>query len=201
MDHVYSLRWHDERRQPIDPMTEDEARAAWERGPLLSVSGGEGLGDGTGGVVPAYTIEMDAHAESCRVVHYNAVGSRAAEMDWRTEKGRLFLFAAIEYLHHDEEEFYDIAKASREFFFRPDGYCELTTQVAASGAVTVEEFSDVDVSSQWVDPLTWGDLGPPRIARGRLVGLRPVSRSRPRRRASPRAPARRCPARPPRRGR
>ena len=113
-------------------MTEDEARAAWEKGPQVGVAAGEDLAPG---VVPAYSLEMSAHGEDVRVIHYAPEGSVEAVLDYGTIDGRLFLEEVAEYLYPDDGQFHGMAgsTAVRSYFFKPDGYAELTTRVEEAG--------------------------------------------------------------------
>jgi hypothetical protein len=164
MKYLYGWSWHDEDRHPIDGLTEDEARKAWEDGPQLGVAAGEDLEPGR---VPAYSLEMNAHAEDVRVKHYNAEGSIEAVLDYGTFEGRLFLEQATEYLYPDDGEFHTAfgSTAIRMYFFKPDGHAELRTRMRETEVETVEEFDGVDVSDHWLDPLEWGDWD--RIGRHR----------------------------------
>lgn len=156
MKYLYGWKWHDEDRHVIDELTEAQARKAWDDGPQLGVVAGDGLTDGG---VPAYSLEMNAHAEDVRVNHYTPEGSIEAVLDYGTIDGRLFLEQVSEYLFPDDGEFHTSfsATAIRMYFFKPDGSCRLRTRVTETGAETVEEYDGVDVSDHWLDPLEWGD--------------------------------------------
>jgi hypothetical protein len=153
---LYGWKWHSSGRFPIDEMTEDQARTAWEKGPQLGVAAGDDLAPGT---VPAYSLEMSPYAEDVRVVHYTPEGSIEAILDYGTIDGRLFLEEVTEYVYPDDGQFkeQDGCTANRGYFFKPDGYAELRSRVKETGVETVEEFTSVDVSDHWLDSLEWGD--------------------------------------------
>jgi len=164
MKYLYGWAWHDEDRHPIDELTEEQARTAWDDGPQLGVAAGEGLADGA---VPEYSLELSPHGEDVRVNYYTSEGSIEAIYDYGTIDDRLFLEEVTEYLYPDDGQHHShIANlAVRMYFFKPDGYCRLRTRIKETGVETVEEFSDVDVSDHWLDPLAWGDWD--RIGRHR----------------------------------
>jgi len=164
MRYLYGWKWNERRRAPVDEMTEQEARAAWEQGPQLGVAAGPDLEPG---VVPEYSLTASPHGEDVSVRHYAAEGSVEAVLAYGTVDGRLFLEEVTEYLYPDDGQFHSQMAnlAVRRYFFQPDGYCRLRTRIKEAGAETVEEFSDVDVSDHWLDPLAWGDWD--RIGRHR----------------------------------
>lgn len=156
MNYLYGWKWNERTRAVIDEMSEDQARTAWEDGPQLGVAAGEDL---VPGVVPEYSLELNAHAEDVRVNRYTPVGSIEAVLDYGTVDGRLFLEQVAEYLYPDDGRFHGMSGSSalRMYFFKPDGYAQLRTRIKETDVETVEEFTDVDVSDHWLDPLEWGD--------------------------------------------
>lgn len=164
MNYLYGRAWHEHGRFPVDEMTEEQARTAWEKGPQLGVAAGEDLDHGA---VPEYVLEMNAGAEDVDVYRYDAAGSIVASLGWQTKDGRLFLSDVAEWLYPDDGEFHeqDQCLAVRKYLFKPDGYARLRSDVKEAGAATVEEFTGVDVTDHWLDPLTWGDWD--RIGRHR----------------------------------
>lgn len=156
MQYLYGWKWNERERHPVNEMTEEQARASWETGPQLGVAAGEELAPGT---VPEYSLELSAHGEDVRVIRYTPEGSVEAILDYGTIDGRLFLEEVSEYLYPDDGEFHGMAGnlAVRSYFFKPDGYAELTTRIKEAQADKVEEFTGVDVSDHWLDPLEWGD--------------------------------------------
>jgi hypothetical protein len=156
MQYRFGWKWNDDGRHPVDEMTEEQARRAWTAGPQLGVVAGEDVSDGT---VPAYSLEMSPEAADVRVNHYDAAGSIEAILDYGTIDGRLFLEEVTEYLYPDDGEYHSQmgSLAVRMYFFKPDGHCELRSRVKETGVETVEEFTDVDVSDHWLEPLSWGD--------------------------------------------
>jgi hypothetical protein len=156
MTYLYCWKWNERRRSPVDELTEEQARRAWEDGPQLGVAAGERLEPGK---VPAYTLTMSPHGEDVSVHRYTAEGSIESITGYETFEGRLFLSDVTEYLYPDDGQFHGMSAstASRTYTFRPDGYSRLRTSVEEADADTVEEFTDVDVSDHWLDPLEWGD--------------------------------------------
>ena len=154
MQYLYGWAWHPELRKPIKELSEKQARARFEKGPQLGVTA---LPEPGG--VPIYTITMSAGAQDVRVHRYDEQGSETANIDYTVLDGRLFLEEAAEWLYADDGQFHDFlgAKASRSYVFKPDGTAKLRSRMTDAEAETVEEFSDVDVSDHWIDPLTWGD--------------------------------------------
>jgi hypothetical protein len=164
VNYLYGRSWHQHGRFPIDEMTEDQARKAWEQGPQLSVAAGADLDRGS---VPEYALEMNARGEDVDAFSYDDAGSVVASLGWQTIDGRLFLSDVSEWLYPDDGQFHEVDEslAYRSYYFKPDGYARLRSRVKEAGAETVEEFSGVDVSDHWLDPLTWGDWD--RIGRHR----------------------------------
>lgn len=156
MNYLYGTAWHASGRFPVDPMTEAEAKEVWPRGPQVSVSAGEGLAEGG---VPAYTLDMSGEAQDVDLTRYDAAGSVAQAYSWQTIDGRLFLSDVFEYVYPDDGAYHDQREALgvRVYYFTPDGHARLRTQLPAAGPAKVEEFSDVDVSAHWRDPVGWGE--------------------------------------------
>jgi hypothetical protein len=164
VNYLYGRGWHPSGRFPIGEMTEDEAHKAWQKGPQLGVAAGDDLDRGK---VPEYVLELNAQGEDVDVFWYDAAGSVVASVSWQTIDDRLFLSDVAEWLYPDDGEFHEMDEclAFRKYLFKPDGYARLRSDVKSADAVTVEEFTDVDVSDHWLDPLAWGDWD--RIGRHR----------------------------------
>ena len=154
MEHLYGWSWHPEERLVIDELSEDQARAAFDQGPQLGV-----VALPEPGAVPAYVLEISAGAEDVRVTQYTPEGSVAATIDYTVVDGRLFLEQVGEWLYPDDGAYHPMgdAQAFRQYFFKPRGRVKVKSRLAGAAAETVEEFTDVDVSDHWVDPLAWGD--------------------------------------------
>jgi hypothetical protein len=154
MAYLYGRDWFDDKREPVMPITEEQARLVFENGPQLGVAAVDGVGS-----VPRYTLTMNARAESVTVHLYDAHGSEVSALSYHTQKGRLFLFNVSELLYPDDGRYHGMAGnlASRTYLFKPNGYARLRTKVRAAPAATIEEFSGVNVSDHWLDPLEWGD--------------------------------------------
>lgn len=155
MNYLYGTAWHTSGRFPIDPLSAAEAEKKWATGPQVSVSAGDGLVEGA---VPAYTLKMSANAEDVDLQRYDAAGSVVQAYAWQTIGGRLFLSDVTEYLYPDDGENHEQNESigTRIYYFKPTGYARLRTQVPGQPA-KVEEFTDVDVSSHWREPIGWGD--------------------------------------------
>jgi hypothetical protein len=156
MIYLYGWSWHEEERHPIEEMTEDEARAAFDAGPQVSVVALEEPGG-----VPAYTLTMDAGAHSASVTHYTAAGSIEARFHYARlgSDDRLFLEQVTEYLYPDDGAFHSElgSLARRTYRFWPDGRARVKSLVREAGGETVERLTGVNVSDHWVDPISWGD--------------------------------------------
>jgi len=154
MDYLYGRSWFADERKPVAPISEEQARAAFDDGPQLAVAAVEEVG-----LVPRYTLEMNARAEAVDVHLYDAHGSEVSALSYHTLKGRLFLFNVVEWLYPDDGQYHGMmgALADRTYLFKPNGYARLRTKVEAAPAATIEEFTDVNVSDHWLDPLEWGD--------------------------------------------
>ena len=151
MNYLFGLKWNKRSKylRPVDPMTEDQARKAWETpGEVFSVSVGPDLEPGR---VPAYTVTVGVN-ENVSVDRYHPDGALAVSYSYHAEStirdgSRLFLFQVSTW---GEDRSY----ASYEY--RPDGWGR--TMVREGEDDVVYEFSGVDVSGQWIDPgLSWGD--------------------------------------------
>ncbi|MGY2875928.1 hypothetical protein ACVW00_003118 [Marmoricola sp. URHA0025 HA25] len=164
MNYLYGRAWHEQGRFPVGEISEDEARKVWDNGPQLGVAAGESLERGS---APEYSLEMSAHAADVDVNHYDESGSVVASLGWQTIDGRLYLSDVAEWLYPDDGSFHEMDEclAVRKYLFKPDGYARLRSDVKAAGGVTVEEFTGVDVSDHWLEPLAWGDWD--RIGRHR----------------------------------
>jgi hypothetical protein len=154
MTFLYGRSWFSDERKPVEPMTEQEARRVFDTGPQLGVAAVDGVGS-----VPRYTLEMNARAQSVDVYLYDEHGSEVSALAYHTEKGRLFLFNVTERLYPDDGRYHGTAGnlATRTYLFKPNGYARLRTKVKEAPAATIEEFTGVDVSDHWLDPLEWGD--------------------------------------------
>jgi hypothetical protein len=154
MTFLYGRAWFSDERKPVRPITEQEARRVFDTGPQLGVAAVEGAGS-----VPRYTLVMNARAQSVDVSLYDEHGSEVSVLSYHTEKGRLFLFNVAELLYPDDGRYHGMAGnlASRTYLFKPNGYARLRTKVKEAPAATIEEFTGVDVSDHWLDPLEWGD--------------------------------------------
>ncbi|MBD8060126.1 hypothetical protein IC607_14225 [Cellulomonas sp. JH27-2] len=154
MTYLYGSGWFEDERKPVEPMSEEQARRVFEKGPQLGVAAVEGVG-----LVPRYALTMNAQAESVDVHLYDEQGSEISSLSYQTVDGRLFLFDVTEWLYPDDGHFHGVQAntAIRTFLFKPDGYARLRTKVKAAPAATIEEFTDVNVSDHWLDPLEWGD--------------------------------------------
>jgi hypothetical protein len=154
--YLYGRSWHESGRFPVAEMTEAQAKKKFAKGPQLGVIAGPDIQKGQ---VPAYVLTMNGGAESVSVHHYAATGSIEAILSYRTIEGRLFLFDVTEYLYPDDGEFHfqDECTAVRSYLFEPDGSVNLRSDVSAEEQVLVEEFSGVDVSPHWRDPIGWGE--------------------------------------------
>jgi hypothetical protein len=154
MTFLYGRAWFSDERKPVEPITEQEARVVFDRGPQLGVAAVEGVGH-----VPRYVLMMNAHAASVDVERFDEYGSVVSSTSYETVKGRLFLYSATEWLYPDDGRYHGMQGnvAIRVFNFKPNGYSRLRTKVKAAPAATIEEFSGVNVSDHWLDPLEWGD--------------------------------------------
>jgi len=154
MTYLYGRSWLAGKRSPVRPIDEEQARRVFERGPQLGVAAVEGPG-----LVPRYVLTMSARAESVTVHRYDEHGSEISSTAYHVVDGRLFLFSATEWLYPDDGQYHGMmgALADRTYLFKPDGYARLRTKVEAAPAPTIEEFTDVNVSDHWLDPIEWGD--------------------------------------------
>lgn len=154
MQHVYGWSWNAKLRQLIDELTEDQARTRFDEGPQLGV-----VALPQPDAVPLYALTLSAGAADVRVHRYDARGSQTASLDYTVLDGRLFLEQAGEWLYPEDDRYHAFggALAHRTFEFQPSGVVRLSSRVKETGVETVEEFSDVDVSGHWIDPLAWGD--------------------------------------------
>jgi hypothetical protein len=154
MTYLYGRAWFADKREPVRPITEDEARRVFDTGPQLGVAAVDGSGS-----VPRYTLTMSARGEDVSVHLYDQHGSEVSTLSYDTQQGRLFLFNVVELLYPDDGRYHGMPGniANRTYFFKPDGYARLRTKVKAAPAATIEEFTGVNVSDHWLDPLQWGD--------------------------------------------
>ena len=154
MAYLYGREWFDDKREPVMPITEEEARLVFDKGPQLGVATVEGVGS-----VPRYTLTLSARAEDVSVHLYDEHGSEVSVLSYDTQKGRLFLFNVVERLYPDDGRYHGTtgALANRTYYVKPNGYSRLRTRVESAPAATIEEFSGVNVSEHWLDPLQWGD--------------------------------------------
>jgi hypothetical protein len=154
MQYRYGWDWNPRFGKPIKELTEKQARARFDEGPQLGVTALPESGD-----VPLYTITMSARAQDVSVSRYDEQCSTVAVHHYTVIDSRLFLEQADEWLYPEDGKTHDMnaALAYRSYSFQPDGMATLHSRVADAEAELVEEFSDVDVSDHWIDPLTWGD--------------------------------------------
>ena len=154
MTFLYGRAWFSDERKPVQPISEEQARRVFDDGPQLGVAAVEGVG-----FVPRYVLEMNARAESVTVERFDEHGSVVSSTSYHTQKGRLFLMQVDELLYPDDGRYHGMPGnlATRTYYFKPNGYARLRTKVKAAPAATIEEFTGVNVSDHWLDPLEWGD--------------------------------------------
>lgn len=158
MNHLYGRSWHDQGRFPVQELTEAKAKKAWGSA-QVAVACGADLAEG---VVPDFTVVVNDDLSYCGVDWYTPGGAIARHVGYFAidgEPGQLFLSDATEYTYPDEERWYSRSQASalRLLHFRPDGYAESRTRLAAADSELVEEFTGVDVAPHWVAVPQWGD--------------------------------------------
>jgi hypothetical protein len=151
MNYLFGLKWNKRPKylRPVDPMTEDQARKAWETpGEVFSVSAGPDLEPGR---VPTYTLTVGVN-EMVVVDRYRPTGGLASSLGYRAEStirdgSRLFLTDVSVWGEDGSHAGYE---------YRPDGWGR--TRVREGEDDVVYEFSGLDVSGQWIEPgLSWGD--------------------------------------------
>jgi hypothetical protein len=151
MNHLFGLKWNTNPKylSPIRPMTEEQARKAWETpDDVFSVSAGPDLEPGR---VPAYTLHVGAN-EGVVVDRYHPSGRLASSYFYDAEStirsgSRLFLAQVSTWTEDRSHTSYE---------YRPDGWGRTTVKDGEESVVY--ELSGVDVSGHWIEPgLSWGD--------------------------------------------
>lgn len=157
MNYLYGRDWHPTLRKPIKEVSEKEARRQFDvKVPQLSVSAGPRLEHGQ---VPVYTLKIGRGGWAVDCHRYNPVGSISTVYAFREVDGRPFLDNVVIYLYPDDDRYYSQmhAKAVSMFTFRPDGWARRRFSVKDAPQAHVSEFTDVDVSAHWEDPMAFGD--------------------------------------------
>jgi hypothetical protein len=150
MNYLFGAKWNTNPKylSPIRPMTEQQARQAWEGDGTFSVSAGPDLEPGR---VPAYTLAVGVN-ETVVVHRYHPTGALAASLFYDAQPtirdgSRLFL---------SQVSTWDGEGGHATYSYRPDGWGRTTVKDGTDDVVY--EFSGLDVSAHWIEPgLSWGD--------------------------------------------
>lgn len=176
---IFGVTWHPELKLMMEPMTEEEARVAYEAGHEVTIACGahellpedpadlELIGD-----QPAewslYTeltrSQRDAETENVAVLDfYDFWGTRVLTyFFYEQPDGRLFLANAAEYEFSDatqQHDEYDWTVMTMHRF-RPDGYSSVSVhRLLPDGStdVTMTEYADGDFTTHWEPVPAWGD--------------------------------------------
>lgn len=157
MQYRYGREWNPWTREPIDEITEDQARQRWQNGPAFSVSR---LGDEA--QVPDWTLVVRPGGDYVKVEHYDPDGSVVEVQHWNRERGGdgLFLAQLTTYVYvggaTTTQDLMD-AVAHRTWRFWPDGRARCRETITSQPAARVSEYREVDVSSHWVPAPTFGE--------------------------------------------
>ncbi len=164
---VFGKLWNNDLLLMVDPVSEEDARAAYEKGAEIMVAGGR---------VPLSTVEAGSddrpvdpepatwslYAELDRgyveVEFFNAFGTREATYSFdRQDDGRLFLTEVGEYdfaertMDTDDNDWTSV----EEHAFAPDGTSSKVVRTRTG--VTMEEFTGTDVERNWEPVPAWGE--------------------------------------------
>lgn len=169
---IHGSRWSDGPNLMLDPISEEEARAAYEKGDAVCVACGRATLTGyVSGedreAEPGEPAEWTLFAELARdvvvVEFFNFWGTREATYTFRRQPdGRLFLVEAVEYEFEDLTRYVDgnAWSVMEEHSFDPDGTSSVTVYRArpdGSQDVSMTEYKDGDFSAHWEPVPTFGD--------------------------------------------
>lgn len=95
----YGRDWHAHLRQPMDEITEDDARRRWQEGPAFSVSRLQ-----EGADVPDWTLVVRPGGDYLKVSRYDSTGSTTQVEHFSREEGGdgLFLSQVTTHVYADD---------------------------------------------------------------------------------------------------
>lgn len=166
---IYGSRWNDDLLVMLDPISEDEARATYEKGAEVSVAAGPEplLGmdpedfDAPDGEDPAtWWLYAELDRDYLGTTFYNPWGAKeAAYHFYRQPDGRLFLSNVAEYEYADPTDA-DAWSTVTEYLFKPDGYSRTVTRKAlpdGSQDVDMIEYRGGDFSHHYEPVPAFGE--------------------------------------------
>lgn len=145
MKATYCERWNDKLRQPIAPLTTQEAHARDVEGKLYTVS----LGDGS---IPETLIEVRWEVDYLGVWFLDDAGNRYLKYSFTKESGsQLFLDNITAWNYPTEVRKYSLNEAESidEISYRPDGVIRVEATDNRTKMVEVTDKHSVDVSAHW----------------------------------------------------
>jgi hypothetical protein len=145
VNHLYGRKWNSDpdHRRPVDPMTEDEAHAAWDAGEVFSVSAGPDLEPGR---VPAYTLDVGVN-DTIVVTRWTDEGRKRVVYFYtaQADQDRELFLGQVD--HHEG--------GYRCDEYRSNGWGR--TRREGDGEDTIYEFKKLDLSGHRLPALEWGD--------------------------------------------
>lgn len=175
---IFGITWHPGFKLMMEPLSEEEARAAYEAGTEVTIACGadelmpEDLADleFTGDQPAEWSLYTeltrstrdDENHDVAVLDFYDVWGTRVLTYYFdRQPDGRLFLANAAEYEFTDATQQHDEYDwtVMTEHLFRTDGYSSITVhRLLPDGStdVTMTEYSGGDFSTHWEPVPAWG---------------------------------------------
>lgn len=158
MQYRYGHDWNSFTREPVDEISEEQARRQWGSGPEFSVSR---LQDGQ--QVPDWTLVLGPEGDYVRVTRYDAHGSVLEVWHFKrqeSEQEKVFLAQLTTYVYRDDAtrvQDFGESVAHKTWRFWPDGRARCRETISSEPQARVTQYRDVDVSAFWAPAPTFGD--------------------------------------------
>jgi hypothetical protein len=149
---TYSRRWNFRRNRPIDPLTEDEARALDASGELYTAV----LGDPA---APDQVIEVTRGNGHLGTVFFDKNQRQSVLFTFsRADDGKLFLREITRWQYPDDDA-RTISEATtiEKVGYEPDGIVHREVRDRAANQVTRTDYRDVNLDINWEPEPEFGD--------------------------------------------
>ncbi|KZC96525.1 MULTISPECIES: hypothetical protein [Clavibacter] len=162
MKYIYCERWDGEFNEPINPLSEADARNRFdglvpEPDHWFSVAALKD--DARDRTVPEFLLEVIPHADFVNVSFLDELGRQRFRYGFTNLQGRLFMSNVTEHRYPADRSFHRIneANAVEEFVFKPEGYAKHVVMDDADPLTHVSEYREVKMDRHWERVPQFGD--------------------------------------------
>ncbi len=149
----YCERWNNRLAEPIEPISEEEARRRYEKGPWFTVV----IGDPP---IPHCFIEINWENDYMGVNFLDEAGStRCVYAFTRVDDSRMFLDQATFWQYPKDGKYHPMFEAEliEAFFYRQDGTATHEVRDEITGEVTLADHAGVPLDINWEPVPEFGD--------------------------------------------